>query len=67
MLGWAFSFLIAAIIVAILGFAGDATTLALMSKVLFWIFLVGLVISLAMYFPGRRNVRAQRGNRRHGA
>jgi uncharacterized membrane protein YtjA (UPF0391 family) len=53
MLGWAVAFLIAAIIVAILGFAGAVTTLALMAKVLFWIFLVGMVVSLVMYFPTR--------------
>ncbi len=66
MLGWAVAFLVAAIIVAILGFAGGATTLALMAKVLFWIFLAGLVASLAMYFPHRRDFKAPRENRHRG-
>ena len=48
-MGWAVAFLIAAVIVAILGFAGSATTLALMAKVLFWVFVVGMVVSLAMH------------------
>ena len=54
MLGWASAFFIAAIIVAILGFESSATTLALMAKVLFWIFLAGMIVSLAMYFPRKR-------------
>lgn len=49
MLGWALAFLIAAIVVAVLGFLASATTLALMAKVLFWVFLIGMVVSLAMY------------------
>jgi uncharacterized membrane protein YtjA (UPF0391 family) len=67
MLGWALAFLIAAIIVAILGFAGGATTLALMAKVLFWVFLAGLIVSLAMYLPHRRGFKAPHGNRHRGA
>ena len=54
MLVWAGAFLIAAIMVGILGFESSATTLALMAKVLFWVFLAGMVASLAMYFPRRR-------------
>ncbi len=57
MLGWAVSFLIAAVSVALLGSAEAATTLAVMSKVLFWVFILGLVVSVAMYF-GRSSPRA---------
>ncbi|MBZ5608395.1 MAG: DUF1328 domain-containing protein [Acidobacteriia bacterium] len=68
MLGWAVAFLIAAVIVAILGFAGSATTLALMAKVLFWVFVVGMVVSLAMYLPGRiHGLKGPREHRRRGA
>ena len=54
MLGWAISFLVAAIAVALLGFLEAATTLALMAKVLFWVFVLGLVVSLMMYFHRSR-------------
>jgi uncharacterized membrane protein YtjA (UPF0391 family) len=53
MLGWAIAFLVAAILVALLGLTQTAT-LAAMAKVLFWIFLAGLVVSLVMHFSGRR-------------
>jgi len=53
MLGWSIAFLIAAIIVAILGFAA-AATLAVMAKVLFWVFVIGFVFSLTMYFSRSR-------------
>lgn len=54
LLGWAVAFLIAAIIVAVLGFVASALTFALMAKVLFWVFLAGMVISLVMYFNKSR-------------
>jgi len=54
MLGWAIAFLVAAIGVAVLGLAASATTLALMAKVLFWVFLAGMVISIVMYFSRSR-------------
>jgi uncharacterized membrane protein YtjA (UPF0391 family) len=54
MLGWAISFLVAAIAVALLGYVEAATTLALMAKVLFWIFVLGLVVSVAMYIHRSR-------------
>jgi uncharacterized membrane protein YtjA (UPF0391 family) len=53
MLGWAMAFMVAAILVALLGLTQTAT-LAAMAKVLFWIFLAGLVVSLVMHFSGRR-------------
>ncbi len=54
MLGWAIAFLVAGIIVALLGLAEAATTLAVIAKVLFWVFLVGFVFSLIMYFSRSR-------------
>jgi len=53
MLGWVIAFLIATILVALLGLTQTAT-LAAMAKVLFWIFLAGLVVSLVLHFSGRR-------------
>lgn len=49
MLGWAIAFIIAAILVAILGFADAATTFAMVAKVLFWVFVLGFVVSVAMH------------------
>jgi uncharacterized membrane protein YtjA (UPF0391 family) len=54
MLGWAIAFVLAAITVAILGFTGTATTLGAMAKVLFWVFVIGFVISLVMYYSRTR-------------
>jgi uncharacterized membrane protein YtjA (UPF0391 family) len=54
MLGWAISFFVAAILVALLGLAEAATTFAVIAKVLFWIFLVGFVFSLIMHFSRHR-------------
>ncbi len=51
MLGLAITFLIVAIIAGILGFGVVAGTAAMIAKVLFFIFLVALVISL---ITGRR-------------
>jgi uncharacterized membrane protein YtjA (UPF0391 family) len=54
MLGWAIAFVLAAITLAILGFTGDATTMGAMAKVLFWVFVVGFVVSLVMYYSRTR-------------
>lgn len=51
MLSWAITFLIIAIIAAILGFGGVAGTAVGIAKILFFVFLVLFVISLLM---GRR-------------
>ena len=50
MLGWSIAFVLAAIVVAVLGFSAEATTLGAMANVLFWVFLAGCVYSLVMYF-----------------
>jgi len=53
-LGWMIAFVLAAVVVAILGFTGAATTLGAMAKVLFWVFVLGFVISLLMYYSRTR-------------
>jgi uncharacterized membrane protein YtjA (UPF0391 family) len=55
MLGWAIAFLFAAVGVAVLGLE-TADTLSEMSKVLFWVFLAGMIVSLALHFSSRRRV-----------
>lgn len=54
MLGWAISFVIAAILVALLGFQEAAGTFAAIAKVLFWVFIIGCVVSLVMHFSRSR-------------
>lgn len=49
MLRWALIFLIVALIAGALGFGGIAGTSMGIAKILFWIFLVLLVISLVMH------------------
>ena len=46
MLGWALTFLVIAIIAAILGFGGIAGTAAGIAQVLFYIFLAIFIVSL---------------------
>jgi uncharacterized membrane protein YtjA (UPF0391 family) len=53
MLYWAFTFLVIAIIAAILGFGITAATAASMAKVLFFLFLILFAISIVVHF-GRR-------------
>jgi len=53
MLGWAVSFVVAAVSVAMLGSAEPSTTLAAMAKVLFWIFLAGGLVSVTMHLRHR--------------
>lgn len=50
MLYWAVIFLIVAIISGIFGFGGIATTSAGIAQILFFIFVVGLIISIALHF-----------------
>ncbi len=53
MLYWAFLFLVIAIIAAIFGFGIAASAAAAIGKILFLLFLVGFVISIAVHI-GRR-------------
>ena len=54
MLSWAITFLVIALIAAILGFGGIAGTAIGMAKIIFFVFLVLFVVSFAM---GRRAPR----------
>lgn len=53
MMYWAFMFLVVAIIAAIFGFGIAASAAAGMAKILFFLFLIGFVVSLVMHM-GRR-------------
>ncbi len=55
MLRWALTFLVVAIIAAVFGFGGIAATSAGIAQILFYIFLIGFVITLVMHLAtGRR-------------
>ena len=56
MLRWALGFLIVAIIAAMLGFGGVASTSAGIAKVLFFIFLAGFVITLVIGLAAARRL-----------
>jgi uncharacterized membrane protein YtjA (UPF0391 family) len=50
MLGWAIAFIMAAVLVAVMGLGETATTFAALTKVLFWVFIIGFLVSLAMHY-----------------
>ena len=54
MLGWALTFLLVALIAGFMGFGGVAAASAGIAQVLFFIFLVGFLITLVMYLVGGR-------------
>jgi uncharacterized membrane protein YtjA (UPF0391 family) len=54
MLGWAVTFLIIALIAAVLGFGGIAAASTEIAKVLFFLFLVMCVIFFILGWRGRR-------------
>lgn len=56
MLSWAIGFLIVAIIAAFFGFTGLMVSAVAISiaKVLFFLFLIGFVVSLVMHYRGGR-------------
>jgi uncharacterized membrane protein YtjA (UPF0391 family) len=56
MLRWALGFLVVAIIAAVLGFGGIASASAGIAKVLFFIFLVGFVITLVIGLAAARRI-----------
>ncbi|HEY3933972.1 MAG TPA: DUF1328 domain-containing protein [Gemmatimonadales bacterium] len=56
MLRWALAFFIVAIIAAIFGFGGIAVASAGIAKILFFIFLIGFLISLLMGLAAGRRV-----------
>ena len=56
MLRWALMFLIVAIIAAVFGFGGIAATSAGIAQILFFIFLVGFLITLVLGLVAGRRV-----------
>jgi uncharacterized membrane protein YtjA (UPF0391 family) len=54
MLGWAVTFLVIALIAALLGFGGIAGAAAGIAKILFFVFLVIFLVSLIMGVSRRR-------------
>jgi uncharacterized membrane protein YtjA (UPF0391 family) len=55
MLGWSITFLVIALIAALLGFTGIAIAAAGIAKLLFVIFLVLFLVSLIAHLGGRRS------------
>jgi len=53
MLSWAVAFFIVAIIAAVFGFGGLAAGAVEIAKVLFFLFLIGFVVSLILHLRGR--------------
>jgi uncharacterized membrane protein YtjA (UPF0391 family) len=54
MLGWAIAFIMAAVLVAFMGLGETASTLAALTKVLFWVFIIGFLVSLGMHYKSSR-------------
>ena len=54
MLGWAIAFVIAAVLVALMGTLETAHEVAALAKVLFWLFVIGFPVSLAMHNKSSR-------------
>ncbi len=55
MLGWAITFFIVAIIAAVLGFGGIASSLVSIAQILFVIFLILFLISLVWHLVSGRS------------
>ena len=53
MIRWAVIFLVIALVAALLGFGGIASTAAGIAQILFWVFVVFFVIALAANFLRR--------------
>src|SRR5215813_9913562 len=63
MLGWAIGFFVAALVAAVFGFGGIATTFTGIAVVLFWVFLALFVLSLVFgILPRGEGVAAGGGN-----
>jgi uncharacterized membrane protein YtjA (UPF0391 family) len=56
MLGWALTFLVVALIAAVLGFTTIAGAAMGVAKILFYVFLVLFLVSLVMHFVRGRGV-----------
>lgn len=44
----------AAVLVVLLGMGETASTFAALTKVLFWVFIIGFLVSLAMHYKSSR-------------
>jgi uncharacterized membrane protein YtjA (UPF0391 family) len=49
MLGWALTFLLVAVVAGVLGFGGIAIASVEIARVLFFLFLVGFLVTLLLY------------------
>jgi len=54
MLGWAFAFVVAALIVALIGVSDTVSTFGEIAKVLFWVFIICFIFSLVKHFSKSR-------------
>jgi uncharacterized membrane protein YtjA (UPF0391 family) len=54
MLGWAIAFVTAAVAVEYLGLIETAPMVTALTKVLFWVFVIGFLVSLGMHYKSTR-------------
>jgi uncharacterized membrane protein YtjA (UPF0391 family) len=54
MLGWAIAFMMAAVLVALMCLSETASELVALTKVLFWVFISGFLLSLFMHYKSSR-------------
>jgi uncharacterized membrane protein YtjA (UPF0391 family) len=54
MLHYAIMFLVIAVLAAIFGFGAAASAFAGIAKLLFWLFVVGFVVTMVMHYSRRR-------------
>jgi len=54
MLGWAFAFVIAALLVALLAVGDTVTTFGEIAKGFFWVLIIGFVFSMVVHFSKSR-------------
>lgn len=55
MLGWAIAFVTAAVTVEWLGVVETTPTFTALTKVLFWVFMIGFLVSIAMHYKASRD------------
>jgi uncharacterized membrane protein YtjA (UPF0391 family) len=56
MLGWALTFFLVAIVAAVLGFGGVAIISVEIARILFFLFLIGFIVTLVLALVGRRSL-----------
>ncbi len=54
MMRWAFAFVVAALLVALLGVSDSVSTFGEIAKVLFWVLIIGFVFSMVVHFSKSR-------------